>query len=157
MIKLHQSDVLLACLIQQIAKLSEAQRALFDSNVKQMKACKCPVSLEVMVNPMIMLPGGQSIDKRSYDKLLDPKTNPLNNSLITSCEENRVLKSVIDGYWEALQTLADDLASSASLQSVGMFAGPSGSEPAAKRRRVDEGHPADSSAANYCLDRGAFL
>jgi hypothetical protein len=140
-IKKHQRDDFLAHLEKQTTRMNDQQKTLFDVIKKQLEKCKCPVSLEVMVNPVVIGPGGQSIEKWSYEKLPDPKTNPVNRQPITLCEENRVLKSVIDGYWQVLQGLDSALSPSASLQSGGMFATspgsePSAGEPAAKRRRV---------------------
>ena len=79
-----------------------------------------------------------------YDWLQD-NAPAVNADMQRTHQENRALKSVIDGCWEALQTLADELASSASLQSAGMFAGPSDGERATKRQCVGEGLAAGSS------------
>lgn len=134
-VKRHQRDDLLVCLEKQVTKMSDVQKALYGLNKELLEEhCKCPVSLAIMVNPVIMFPGGHSMDLEEYKLLPNPKVNPLTNLEIRGCEENRALKGMIDGCWEKLQTLADELASSVSLQSVGVFAGQSDSEPATKRQ-----------------------
>jgi len=82
---------------------------------------ECPISLEQMKNPLIVIAqdGGQSFDRRKdiLKYIRDNKTNPLNNTPITEANlvENKNLKSFIEASPKLLQMFPKKMKKSLSI------------------------------------------
>lgn len=73
-----------------------------------------PVSGSIMLDPMILVPSGRSLDRSSVTSIQDGKSrskDPINKELIQSCIPNRALKDAIDRFLEINPKLKEKIES----------------------------------------------